>query len=489
MDVWKKPMEGAKTDGVGGFFAGFGKGLAGSFVKPISKVGQAISDVGSGIAAQVGPDSASQKRRRARPRIRLPRLLFTELGVMRPWCEFEAELLRQLGEELLHGVEEIVPLTPQLASRGSGSGQLVLLLFRRRLLLAEIKMPGNSKGSGQKSTPFELGSHRRRQQNMVPGSGSSQAGGSSSSASLPPGNSSQSLDVFEALDESAIRLFSQALKPLNTVVYGVQDLEQKMLAAGGREGVDCSTGGQSGHGSARPARRAVRGEFAFKFLRGVDITRDGVLQLEEDEGRTLQLPLEAAPLGPAAREALAAGFRTAVAHPDGLANWEQLRAALSEEHRQRDDSGPSGDSGGVAAGGDRRSGGAAAAAAAGRAGAGQRVLEVFEVERLDVVTQTWRTPFMPLDNEMSWRWLDSSGYRHPHLNKKLTRDQAAAQRSPPCGLDVNLFQPTSQWAVDLHAGTDPKGWRYGMAWNSSTWEPQPGLFDGIRKRRWTRTYA
>jgi len=479
MDVWRKPMEGAKTDGMGGFFAGVGKGLAGTFVKPISKVGQAISDVGSGIAAQVGPDSASQKRRRARPRIRLPRLLFTELGVMRPWCELEAELLRQLGDELLHGVEEVVPLTSQPALRRIGSGQLVLLLFRRRLLLVEIKMPVGLRVDGQQEASSEFGVHRRRQQSMSIGADSLQAMGSRSTSSVRLASSNQSLDVFEALDESAVRLFSHALKPLNTVVYGVQDLEQKMMA-GGREVLDCTMSDQVQ--SAQLAKRGVRAEFSFRGLRGVEITRDGILQLEEVEGRTLQLPLEAAPLGPAAREALAVGFRTAIAHPDALASWEQLRAALAEEQRQCN----AGFGFSDATGGSRDSGGSNQGS---RSGAGQRVLEVFEVERLDVVAQKWRTPFMPLDSDLSWRWLDSSGCRHPHLNSKLTREQAAAQKTPPCGLDVNLFKPMSQWVKDLHVGTDKEGWRYGMAWNSSTWEPQPGLFDGIRKRRWTRTYA
>ena len=116
-----------------GFLVGVGKGMAGSFVKPISKVGQAISDVGSGIAAQATPDSASMKRRRARLRRRQPRLLFGQ-GALRPWSELEAELLGQLGERLTQGVEEVIPLAQQ------GSQRAVLLLYLRHMLLAEVKM-------------------------------------------------------------------------------------------------------------------------------------------------------------------------------------------------------------------------------------------------------------------------------------------------------------------------------------------------------------
>ena len=132
-DVVRKPVEGAQRSGLSGFLVGVGKGMAGSFVKPISKVGQAISDVGSGIAAQATPDSASMKRRRARLRRRQPRLLFGQ-GALRPWSELEAELLGQLGERLTQGVEEVIPLTQQ------GSQRAVLLLYLRHMLLAEVKM-------------------------------------------------------------------------------------------------------------------------------------------------------------------------------------------------------------------------------------------------------------------------------------------------------------------------------------------------------------
>lgn len=48
-----KPLEGAQKEGVGGFLKGIGKGLMGSLVKPLDKVGQAVSDVTRGIQAEV----------------------------------------------------------------------------------------------------------------------------------------------------------------------------------------------------------------------------------------------------------------------------------------------------------------------------------------------------------------------------------------------------------------------------------------------------
>ncbi|CAJ1442510.1 unnamed protein product, partial [Effrenium voratum] len=143
LDVVKKPVQGARSSGLGGFLAGVGMGVAGSFVKPVSRLGQAISDVGSGLAAEVTPDSAPAMRRRARTRQRHPRLLFgpvpcvADLGEsgqapqLRPWSLLEAEV-QQLGTDRLQGVQEVVPLTQQT------SQVTVLLLFTQHCLVAEI---------------------------------------------------------------------------------------------------------------------------------------------------------------------------------------------------------------------------------------------------------------------------------------------------------------------------------------------------------------
>merc|ERR1719223_562133 len=152
LDFLKKPAEGWKQEGVGGFVSGLGFGLVGSVVKPISKLGQAVSDIGSGIAAQVTPDTASIKRRRERLRQRQPRLLFGALGEIRPFTELDAEILRQFGWELTHGIEEVVPLTSQ------GTQRTVLMLFSRKLIVAEVKL-FNERGSdqGQKKKAIQHG--------------------------------------------------------------------------------------------------------------------------------------------------------------------------------------------------------------------------------------------------------------------------------------------------------------------------------------------
>ncbi|OLQ14244.1 putative vacuolar protein sorting-associated protein 13A [Symbiodinium microadriaticum] len=132
-DIVREPMRGAEQDGVAGFFTGLGRGLVGSCVKPVSNVGLAIRDVGSGIANTINPDSNATKRRRRRFRARQPRLLFGKLGVVRPWCELEAQLNKQIGELLVYGIEEVIPLT------AGPKKQLLLCLYPERMMIVELR--------------------------------------------------------------------------------------------------------------------------------------------------------------------------------------------------------------------------------------------------------------------------------------------------------------------------------------------------------------
>jgi len=121
--------------------------------------------------------------------------------------------------------------------------------------------------------------------------------------------------------------------------------------------------------------------------------------------------------------------------------------------------------------------------------AGKKTLEVFEVERWRLALGIWTTPFLPIDNELCWRWVDATGRKHPHLQQNLNREVSAAKREhPPCELDA-LFEAQDNWEVEKGQTTDPEGWCYGLAWRSSTWENSAGMFDVLRKRKWRRTYA
>lgn len=476
-DIVKKPWEGAQSGGVGGFFSGFGKGLAGAIVKPISQVGQAVSDVGSGIAAQVTPDTQSMKRRRDRPRLRQPRVLYSELGVVRPWSAFEAEVQRQLGAELTQGVEAMVPLKGPEA----GGKRRVLLLFPRKCAVAEVQV----EDAAQEGDDRAKGSTQGRRRTYM----HEERGGSSSSSARPAAKqgATRKPDFMDALDDTSSRIFSQAMKPLNTIVYGVQDsgafLEKtlSMKDSDSRGAIPALKAPSLKKGAVADVGYL---EIPFGGLQAVDVQPSPsggcLIQLEDTEGNVNALNLMASGLQEDAIEALAAGLRQAAAHSDRVANWSRFHAALDAERRRQPDQSAS------RHGAEGSSG----------VGAGHRILEVWEVERrvmgtgvLGTTEHRWRTPSMPLDKDLCWRWVDRSGYRHPHLRKGITVETCESAKEPPCELDHHLFKPRGAWTREINSRTDKEGWRYGMAWNSSTWDRQPGLFDGMRRRRWTRSFC
>jgi len=386
------------------------------------------------------------KRRRARVRQRLPRLLFTQLGAIRPWCELEADVLHQLGPQLTNGVEEVLPLTEV-----ENSSCTVLLLFSQHFLVTQIR-----------AHKPELGTELRAEARRSAGGASQTQGQNASSSSTGPAGEQkvETMDLFEALDDSALKLFSQAMKPINTLVYGVQDMEAQFSG----KPVEKDTNAE------KELQKRTR-DFAFKHLVAVHMSGEdnSLLQLEDSEGGFHVLPLLSAPFGKAVREALAAGFRTSLSNSSNMANWDELRRVLLEEHRhpQRQ---------------------AATKELRRRfSGVGERILEVFEVERMAVPSGDWQTPYLPIDRELGFRWVDATGTRHPHLFQGWSRFKCAAHKIPPCEL-AHMFRPTSDWSIEKSSSTDADGWKYGLAWNSSTWDTKPGLFDAIRKRRWRRTY-
>jgi len=445
-DLWKKPQEGHRQNGMDGFWSGLGMGLVGSLVKPVEKLGQAISDVGTGIAAQVTPDTACMKRRRARLRQRRPRLLFSQLGAIRPWSTLAAEVLEQLGPERCTGVEEVLSL-----STDDHAARAVLLLFPQHFLIVQIVREVRNVLDAPEPPARE-----GRRGNVET------AATSSNSTAIVVAQPAQPIDFFEAFDESALKILTQAAKPLNTLVYGVQDMEAQRA-------------GESREQILRDAELWKRArEFHFRDLKAVHTrgeNEDLLLQLEDQKGGIHSLPLFSAPFGHDVKRALVAGFRSSLTNSNRIANWEPLRLALQAECTTK-----------------RRANALELMAARRQSGGvGERVLEVFEVERKHVAEGEWKTPFLPIDVELGHRWVDATCTRHPHLFKNLTVEQYAKSKTPPCEIG-SLFVPTSDWSVHKGKDTDKDGWKYGLAWNSSTWDTTPGLFDGIRKRRWTRRF-
>lgn len=81
--VITKPIDGAKSDGVGGFFKGLGKGAVGLVARPTA----GIVDFASGsFDAVKRAAEQSEDINRLRP----PRFLHSD-GVLRPFCVREAE--------------------------------------------------------------------------------------------------------------------------------------------------------------------------------------------------------------------------------------------------------------------------------------------------------------------------------------------------------------------------------------------------------------
>merc|ERR1711862_765643 len=101
-------------------------------VKPVSGIGQAVSDIGHGVAAQVGQISGIETtqalRRLARRRGRLPRLLYFRQGALRPYADLDAQVLCRLGQAKVSGIEVVLPLVKPVG---------VLLLFPDKLLVVD----------------------------------------------------------------------------------------------------------------------------------------------------------------------------------------------------------------------------------------------------------------------------------------------------------------------------------------------------------------
>lgn len=443
LDIVNKPAEGLRTGGFGGFLSGVGKGAVNAFVKPLSGMGQAMSDVGAGVASTFTPDTVVMKRRRNRFRTREPRMLYTHLSVLRPWSAFDADVQSQMGRKWAYGLCEAIPLTETQTCR-------TLLLYSTRLLTADIQQmdkPEQSRSASQSSS-----APARRSTTGAASAGSAK----SSSAKYPENNSP---DLADAVDESALKLYSQVLKPLNTIVYGWQDMQGQASEAAEAQATDAE----------RMKRLNVK-EFRFRELEDVSL-QSHALVLHVKKG-AIQLPLGI--LSQACRQALVTGLKSALIEGRrGVANWDDLHRVLSLERQAQGDASSDGTDSSVT-----------------KTGAGQRTLEVFECERYQHIGNCWKTPFTPLDTESCWRWVDASGNRHPHLIAGPCEILSDRQRfkEPPCELD-KMFKPKSRWSIDVHQGTDREGWRYALAWNSSTWDSKPGFFDAVRKRRWTRIYS
>lgn len=161
LDIFRKPVQGARQDGAKGLAIGCGTGIAGTVVKPVVGVGSAASDIITGISAAATFDSPAKKRRRERCRCRGPRMLYGQSAVMRKWSDSDSQLLLQLGA-MAEGIREIIPLA------SSAFHRYVLLLYSDRLVVAKLR--GSRASYGRHSTQVDL-SGRKTSARSIEGHG------------------------------------------------------------------------------------------------------------------------------------------------------------------------------------------------------------------------------------------------------------------------------------------------------------------------------
>jgi len=266
-----------------------------------------------------------------------------------------------------------------------------------------------------------------------------------------------SMNILGAIDETTMKLFN----PINNVFGSVQHLlhQWQNQESGEEEMPEFEKGG-----------KCLSMDLCLLHKADIDDDDTGPrLRLTKAGApRPIVLPLYHVSLSKDVQDGLLAGFCSAVEHPDGAANWDKLHQALRVEERNRQE--------------------CAELDSVLKLETGKKTLEVFEVERWRLATGTWATPFLPIDSELCWRWVDATGRKHPHLQPNLAKDAAAKKNQPPCELDA-LFTASDSWKVETGESTDSEGWRYGLAWKSSTWDKNPCSFDVLRKRKWLRTYA
>uniref|UniRef100_A0A3B0MVM0 N-terminal region of Chorein, a TM vesicle-mediated sorter, putative n=1 Tax=Theileria annulata TaxID=5874 RepID=A0A3B0MVM0_THEAN len=118
-NIVTKPIEGAQKEGVGGFIKGLGKGIVGSIVKPIDKVGLAVSQVSRGIKANI-----NKEEKYAVEPCRKPRMLWGEFSQIRTYSTVDAEIKYVLGSKYSKYIMDCLVILKQV-----NNGKYIALLF------------------------------------------------------------------------------------------------------------------------------------------------------------------------------------------------------------------------------------------------------------------------------------------------------------------------------------------------------------------------
>lgn len=390
LDIFKKPVQEAKKGGFMGFMKGLGTGFVGSVVKPVAKLGEAIGDVGTGIARTFQPKN--KRDRSIYLRKRIPRAFYGQSHVVSEYRVIDA-VIAAVAPEMFQDMEIVIPLKDSRALVGFIDRMILISLrVQRQLSLASIpdSEPGVLSTPGSE-TPTET-----------------------LSTAPPPETSFEEAPITGLRIDSVVSILlkdiAAASNELSSVEIHLKDKScyELQVDLANAEVVDnlvaciadtISEGCRSGHCDWREAKRGLT-ELAF--------------------------------------------VECLLSRP---------RAGPSAEYS--DDS---------------------------------KVVEVWEVERF-LMAYGWVTPFMLLDTETSWRWLDSHQNKHARIDGRLSRNEAANAKTPPLSFG-ELWKPVTEWEVEIDEGrTDANGWMYAISFNSSTWQNSPGIAASVRKRKWTRILA
>ena len=378
LDIFKKPIHGARNEGVGGFFRGIGTGLVGTVLKPITKVGEAIQDIGTGIARSVAPSKRGKASRYARKRY--PRAFYGKEQAVMDYRAVDAYIYSKLPV----GMELVIPLL-------STEGEMQYLVgFKERIVIV----------------------------------------GLTTSATASPAESDTSPAV-------------------STASYAV------------------STTIQTGEFASLVILREI---FARQMRKvNVSIATKSV-NIEDIMGIKTQLFVDLPPSDSAGAllEALSSTFTT-TAIAKGQLDWREPKRVFQEldfTDASRDDVSKTTAADGTVA----------------------MQVDVYEVERF-LMAVGWRTPFLMLDTQTGWRWVDVNMTRQTKIRPHLKRSEAAKARTPPIDLG-DLWTPLDDWKVYVDvATTDKDGWQYAISFNSSTWARSPGITASVRKRKWIRHFS
>ncbi|GBE59525.1 VACUOLAR PROTEIN SORTING-ASSOCIATED PROTEIN domain containing protein, putative [Babesia ovata] len=132
-NIVTKPIEGAQKGGMGGFIRGLGKGLAGSIVKPIDKVGQAVSHVSRTIKVNMSRQLDGQ-RWSAEP-CRWPRMLWGEYSQLKPYSLSDAEIKQQLG----HKFSKHIVHCETVSKQSHPPSHIALLFYPSKVYYVDLK--------------------------------------------------------------------------------------------------------------------------------------------------------------------------------------------------------------------------------------------------------------------------------------------------------------------------------------------------------------